>query len=110
MLYELRTYNAAPGKIDALNARFRDHTCSLFARHGIGVAGFWINHLFTVPVVGSDNQRAILFKYSVHNFAYTYVNRFNCLDSGGKGACMSDHIAVSIVEYDQIILTGTDPA
>ena len=22
---------------------FRDHTCSLFARHGIGVAGFWIN-------------------------------------------------------------------
>lgn len=43
MLYELRTYNAAPGKIDALNARFRDHTCDLFARHGIGVAGFWIN-------------------------------------------------------------------
>ena len=43
MLYELRTYNAAPGKIDALNARFRDHTCGLFAKHGIGVAGFWIN-------------------------------------------------------------------
>ena len=43
MLYELRTYNAAPGKIDALNARFRDHTRSLFARHGIGAAGFWIN-------------------------------------------------------------------
>ncbi len=43
MLYELRTYNAAPGKIDALNARFRDHTLRLFARHGVGVAGFWID-------------------------------------------------------------------
>lgn len=43
MLYELRTYNAAPGRIDALNARFRDHTVDLFGRHGIGVAGFWIN-------------------------------------------------------------------
>ena len=43
MLYELRTYNAAPGRIDALNARFRDHTVDLFGRHGIGGAGFWIN-------------------------------------------------------------------
>ena len=34
-VFELRTYTAAPGKFDALNARFRDHTLRLFARHGI---------------------------------------------------------------------------
>jgi NIPSNAP len=34
-VYELRTYTAAPGKFDAINARFRDHTVRLFARHGI---------------------------------------------------------------------------
>lgn len=34
-LYELRTYYAAPGKFDALNARFRDHTLRLFAKHGM---------------------------------------------------------------------------
>ena len=35
MIYELRTYYAAPGKMDALNKRFRDHTCDIFekARH-----------------------------------------------------------------------------
>lgn len=42
MIYELRTYYAAPGKMDALNARFRDHTIGLFERHGIEVVGFWV--------------------------------------------------------------------
>jgi len=34
-VYELRTYTAAPGKFDALNARFRDHTLRIFAKHGV---------------------------------------------------------------------------
>ncbi len=41
MIYELRTYEAAPGKMQALNARFRDHTMGLFERHGMQVVGFW---------------------------------------------------------------------
>ncbi len=41
MIYELRTYEAAPGKIGALQARFRDHTMGLFERHGLQVVGFW---------------------------------------------------------------------
>jgi hypothetical protein len=40
-VFELRTYYAAPGKMDALHARFRDHTCKLFAKHGMTVIGFW---------------------------------------------------------------------
>lgn len=41
MIYELRTYYAAPGKMDALNKRFREHTCDIFERHGMTVVGFW---------------------------------------------------------------------
>lgn len=41
MIYELRTYEAAPGKLAALNARFRDHTTPLFKRHNMHVVGFW---------------------------------------------------------------------
>lgn len=41
-VFELRTYIASPGKLDALNARFRDHTLSLFKKHGIEVVGFWV--------------------------------------------------------------------
>jgi hypothetical protein len=40
-VFELRTYTAAPGKLDALNARFRDHTIALFKKHGMEVVGFW---------------------------------------------------------------------
>ncbi len=41
-VYELRTYYAAEGKLDALHARFRDHTCKLFEKHGIKNIGYWV--------------------------------------------------------------------
>jgi hypothetical protein len=40
-VYELRIYKTNPGKLQALHARFRDHTCPLFEKHGIEVIGFW---------------------------------------------------------------------
>jgi len=40
-VFELRTYTAAAGRLGALNARFRDHTLKLFARHGITNVGYW---------------------------------------------------------------------
>ena len=40
-VFELRTYYANPGKMAALNARFRDHTCKLFEKHGMTCVGFW---------------------------------------------------------------------
>jgi hypothetical protein len=40
-VFELRVYHAAPGKMKALHARFRDHTCKLFKKHGMTIVGFW---------------------------------------------------------------------
>lgn len=40
-LYELRIYKAAEGKLDALHARFREHTVGIFARHGLTSVGYW---------------------------------------------------------------------
>jgi hypothetical protein len=40
-VFELRTYHAAPGKMAALHARFRDHTTALFKKHGMTVIGYW---------------------------------------------------------------------
>jgi hypothetical protein len=41
-VFELRTYHTPPGKLDALNARFRDHTNALFKKHGMTVVGYWV--------------------------------------------------------------------
>ena len=40
-VFELRTYYPNPGKMEALHARFRDHTCKLFEKHGMTIVGFW---------------------------------------------------------------------
>jgi hypothetical protein len=40
-VFELRTYTAAPGKLDALLARFRNHTVKLFEKHGMKNVGYW---------------------------------------------------------------------
>ena len=40
-LYELRVYAAADGKMDALNARVRDHEIPLFKKHGMTPIGFF---------------------------------------------------------------------
>jgi len=40
-VFELRTYTTEPGKLDALHARFRDHTTKLFEQHGMTNIGYW---------------------------------------------------------------------
>lgn len=60
-LYELRIYTASEGKMDALNARFRDHTIALFRKHGMTPVGFW------TPVVAAgapaDNRLFYIMGY-----------------------------------------------
>jgi len=41
-VYELRTYTTNDGKLEALNARFRNHTVKLFKKHGIESVGYWV--------------------------------------------------------------------
>ena len=40
-VFELRTYEATPGNLDNLHARFRDHTIRIFRKHGMEIVGFW---------------------------------------------------------------------
>ncbi len=54
-VYELRTYTTNPGKLDALNARFRDHTVKLFKKHGIESVGYW------VPADGELSKNTLIY-------------------------------------------------
>jgi hypothetical protein len=40
-VFELRVYHAAAGKLSELEARFRDHTIKIFARHGMKSVAYW---------------------------------------------------------------------
>ncbi len=54
-VFELRTYYAAPGKMDALHARFKNHTNKLFEKHGMTVVGFW------VPTSSAEAQKKLVY-------------------------------------------------
>ena len=51
MIYEWRVYEAMPGRMADLQARFRDHTTKIFERHGYKLVGFW------TPTIGDFNDR-----------------------------------------------------
>jgi len=55
--FEMRTYYAAPGKLDDLHARFRNHTCKLFEKHGMTNIGYW------TPLENPDNKLIYLLAY-----------------------------------------------
>ncbi|MCX7424543.1 MAG: NIPSNAP family protein [Planctomycetia bacterium] len=54
-VYELRVYHTNPGKLEALHARFRDHTCKLFQKHGIELVGFW------TPIQGDEAKDTLYY-------------------------------------------------
>ncbi len=53
MLYELRIYDCAPGRLPALLNRFENTTLNIWKRMGIRQAGFW------TTVIGESNHQLI---------------------------------------------------
>jgi hypothetical protein len=51
-VFEIRTYYTHPGKLDALNARFRDNTLRLFEKHHIKSVGYWVPA--DAPLAGTE--------------------------------------------------------
>ena len=41
-LFEMRTYTTAPGKLENLHTRFREHTNALFVKHGMVLLAYWV--------------------------------------------------------------------
>ena len=54
-VYELRLYHAKEGKVDALKARFADHTDAIFRRHNMKSIGYWS------PEDASDSQKLFVY-------------------------------------------------
>lgn len=41
-VFEMRTYTCHPGKLDDLQARFRNHTTRIFKKHGMENIAYWV--------------------------------------------------------------------
>ena len=58
-VYELRLYHVHEGKMDALKARFGDHTDAIFRRHNMKSVGYW------VPEDAPGSQNLFIYIWSI---------------------------------------------
>ena len=101
-LFELRTYHAEPGKLDALLTRFRDHTCKLFEKHGMTNVGYW------VPVENKDNLLVYLLAYPDRAARDAAWKGFLGDEDWKKAAAASEVNGKLVGKIDELYLNATD--
>jgi hypothetical protein len=103
--FELRTYIAAPGKLEALNARFRDHTNALFRKHGMEIVGFWMP---TDKEKGSENTLIYLLAHKSREAAKASWDAFRKDPAWEKARSESEVHGKLVDKVDSVYLAATD--
>jgi hypothetical protein len=104
-VYELRTYTTHPGKLDALLARFRDHTLKLFEKHGMVNIGYW------VPVEekdGAGTKLVYLISHKNREAAMESWKAFSADPNWKDVAKKSEADGKIVAKVDRVFLTSTD--
>src|SRR5688572_10410919 len=101
-VFEMRTYYAAPGKLDALNARFRDHTVKLFEKHGITNLGYWM------PIENPDNKLVYVLAYPSREARETAWKSFGADENWKKAKAASEVNGKLVAKVEVVYLNATD--
>ena len=100
--YEMRTYYAAPGKLDELHARFRDHTLKLFEKHAMVNVGYW------VPLDNSDNKLIYVLAYPSREAREQSWKEFATDPAWKEVARRTEANGRLVTRVDSLFLTATD--
>ncbi len=101
-VYEMRVYTAAPGKLDALNARVRDHTCKLFEKHGMTNVGYF------VPVDNKDNKLIYFLSYPSKDARAKSWKAFASDPAWKKAAAESEKNGKLVTKVESKFMAVTD--
>jgi len=106
-VYEMRTYYAAEGKLEALHARFRDHTNAIFKKHGMEIVGFW------VPIDGTTgaatgNTLVYILSYPSLDARKKSWDEFGADPEWIAAKTESEKNGKLVDKVDQVFLTPTD--
>ena len=108
--YELRIYTAAEGKLEALNARFRDHTCALFEKHGLTNIGYWVpldakdNRL--IYVISSPNRAAHAKSFEAFLNDPDWKKAYAASTKNGRLVAKIESTFLSAVDYSPAVKAG----
>lgn len=101
-LFELRVYTAAKGKLDNLNARFRDHTLKLFEKHGMTNIGYW------VPIDNPDERLIYVIAHKDMESRNKSFASFVADPAWKKAAADSEKDGKILARIDEFFMTATD--
>lgn len=101
-LFELRIYYAMKGKLDNVNARFRDHTVKLFEKHGITNIGYW------VPVENPDERLVFVIAHKDLESRNKSFQAFASDPEWKKAAAESEKDGKIVDHIDYFFLSATD--
>jgi hypothetical protein len=107
-VYELRLYVANEGKLDALHARFRDHTDALFRKHGMTPVGYW------TPADDKDGKADTLLYILRHDSREAAARSWAAFGAdeewkSAKAASERDGVLVKKVETTFLVPTDYSP-
>jgi len=101
-VYEMRTYYAAPGKLDALHDRFKNHTLKLFEKHGI------TNVAYFTPVDNKDNKLVYFVSFPSKEARGKSFKAFGADPDWKKAAADSEKDGKLVEKIESRFLTVTD--
>ena len=101
-MFELRTYYAAPGKLAAVHARFRDHACRLLAKHGLNQIGFF------VPSDNPDQKLIWFLAFNSREERDQKWKEFSADADWQKAFKESEANGKLVAKHESVFLTATD--
>ena len=100
--YEMRTYYAAPGKLDNLQSRLRDHAFKLFAEHDMVNIGYWI------PLENPENKIIYILAYPSREAREQSWKAFMADPAWQEAFKKSEENGKLLAKTESIFLTATD--
>lgn len=101
-IFEMRTYYAAPGKLDALNSRFRDHTVGLFTKHGMTNIGYW------TPIENTENKLIYVLAYPDKAARDASWKEFGADPDWQSAQKASEENGKLVAKVEQVFMNATD--
>jgi hypothetical protein len=101
-VFEMRTYYAHEGKLDALQARFRDHTTKLFEKHGMTNVGYW------TPIDNPDQKLIYVLSYPNRDAAKKSWSAFVADADWKKARAESEKAGPLVKKAESVYMQLTD--
>lgn len=102
-IFELRIYTPTEGKLDAVDARFRDHTRAIFDRHHMRSVGYWL------PTEGAEAGKYVyILEHSSREEARQNWAAFNADPEWQKVKAESEANGKIVAKAESTFMTPTD--